>query len=226
MKLTNQQIATIEQTLVLNGVVYEDIKLEVLDHIASEVEAIMDAEQDAFETVFKAVLKKWKNVLQTTSNSMWLGMLFHAPQIAVDKLVAYSKKQALNVLLLSTVFASSLSILGHAIGIELFVTILKVILIGLFYAMAITTSVSLFLIWQSSFKTTFGRLFLFRGWVVFIFCYMTNIQNQPLKQFDANHTFIENFISCLLYGFQFFYSYCQMTMAFKHFKIVSKLKHA
>jgi hypothetical protein len=41
MKLTNQQITTIEQTLVLNGVVYDDIKLELLDHIATEIESIM-----------------------------------------------------------------------------------------------------------------------------------------------------------------------------------------
>jgi hypothetical protein len=40
MKLTNQQITTIEQTLVLNGVVYDDIKLELLDHIATEIESI------------------------------------------------------------------------------------------------------------------------------------------------------------------------------------------
>jgi hypothetical protein len=38
MRLTNQQITTIEQTLVLNGVVYDDIKLELLDHIATEIE--------------------------------------------------------------------------------------------------------------------------------------------------------------------------------------------
>jgi hypothetical protein len=39
MKLTNQQIETIEETLVLNGVVYDDIKLELIDHIATEIES-------------------------------------------------------------------------------------------------------------------------------------------------------------------------------------------
>jgi hypothetical protein len=39
MKLTNQQIETIEETLVLNGVVYDDIKLELVDHIATEIES-------------------------------------------------------------------------------------------------------------------------------------------------------------------------------------------
>ncbi len=38
MKLTTEQIAKIEETLVLNGVVYEDIKIELTDQIASEIE--------------------------------------------------------------------------------------------------------------------------------------------------------------------------------------------
>lgn len=225
MKLTTQQIATIEQTLFLNGVVYEDIKLELIDHIASEIEAKMDAERDSFETIFKAVLIKWKKVLQSSSNNIWLGMLFNAPQIVVDKLVSYSKKQILNTLLLSVVFASSLSIIGYSIQIESFTTILRAILVGLFYAMAITTIISVFLIWQSSFKTTFGKLFLYQGcWIVLIFFCMTSLTGEPLKDFDSNHTFIENFISCLGYGFLFFNSFCQITMVFKHFKILSKLK--
>ena len=40
MKLTNQQIALIDETLVLNGLIYDDIKLEIMDHIASEIEVL------------------------------------------------------------------------------------------------------------------------------------------------------------------------------------------
>jgi hypothetical protein len=224
MKLTTEQIECINETLFSKGLIFEDIKLEVLDHIASDIEVKIDVEKTSFESAFKSVLQKWKNTLQTTSNSMWLGMLFHAPQIAIDKLVSYSKKQVLNVLFLSIVFATSISILSYVVQIELFVTILRSTLVGLFYVMAIITCISLYVIWQSVFKTTFGRLFLYRGWVVFVFCYMTNLESQPLKKLDANHSATENFISCLLYGFLFFYSYCQMTMAFKHFRIISKLK--
>lgn len=37
MKLSKVQIAKIEETLVLIGVVYEDIKFELIDHITSEI---------------------------------------------------------------------------------------------------------------------------------------------------------------------------------------------
>jgi hypothetical protein len=58
MKLTNQQIETIEETLVLNGVVYDDIKLELIDHIATEIES--EVESKLFETVLKEVFDSWK----------------------------------------------------------------------------------------------------------------------------------------------------------------------
>jgi hypothetical protein len=57
MKLTNQQIETIEETLVLNGVVYDDIKLELVDHIATEIESEASIESKLFETVLKEVFE-------------------------------------------------------------------------------------------------------------------------------------------------------------------------
>ena len=60
MKLTTQQIAQIEETLVLYGLVYEDIKLEVTDHIASEIEEKINNETSSFEDAFKEVFNTWK----------------------------------------------------------------------------------------------------------------------------------------------------------------------
>jgi hypothetical protein len=56
MKLTNQQIETIEETLVLNGVVYDDIKLELVDHIATEIESEASIESKLFETVLRGLI--------------------------------------------------------------------------------------------------------------------------------------------------------------------------
>jgi hypothetical protein len=42
MKLTTEQIAKIEETLVLIVVVYEDIKFELIDHITSEIKKIYE----------------------------------------------------------------------------------------------------------------------------------------------------------------------------------------
>ena len=58
MKLTTEQIALIEETLVLNGLKYYDIKLEVTDHIASEIEERLCDEKSSFEVIFDEVLQK------------------------------------------------------------------------------------------------------------------------------------------------------------------------
>jgi hypothetical protein len=65
MKLTNQQITTIEQTLVLNGVVYDDIKLELLDHIATEIESIID--ESSFH--LKKLKKSFRKMEKRTDTS-------------------------------------------------------------------------------------------------------------------------------------------------------------
>mgnify|MGYP000954006274 CR=1 FL=1 len=58
MKLSAQQIAKIEETLVLNGIQYDDIKLEVLDHIASEIEALQEVNSLSFDENFKTAFQQ------------------------------------------------------------------------------------------------------------------------------------------------------------------------
>ena len=112
-KLSVEQIALIDETLVLNGLTYDDIKLEVTDHIASDIEHKMNVERTSFETVFTVVFNKWDGLLETTSSSIWLGLLFKAPKIVVDKLVSYSKKQAFIAVILAFIFSIMLNTLNY-----------------------------------------------------------------------------------------------------------------
>ena len=52
MKLTTEQIDHIEQTLVKNGLDFEDLKLELIDHIASEIEMTMTSDEMSFLPAF------------------------------------------------------------------------------------------------------------------------------------------------------------------------------
>jgi len=104
MKLTTEQIAQIEETLILNSLVYQDIRLELLDHIASEIEQRLSNEEISFDIVYKSVFEKWKSALVISSNYAWLGAFFKAPRFVIDKLVAYSKREVLNIFLSVLVF--------------------------------------------------------------------------------------------------------------------------
>ena len=93
MKLTNQQLTIIEETLVSNGVVYDDIKLELIDHIASEIEVEAISEAKPFEIILIKVFNKWKPQLILTSHSLLLGRAFLGPKIITDKFADDKKKE-------------------------------------------------------------------------------------------------------------------------------------
>ena len=123
MKLTNHQLTIIEETLVLNGVVYDDIKLELIDHIASEIEAEAFSEAKPFEIILTKVFDKWKPQLKPTSHNLLLGYGFLAPKIISDKFADDKKKELLVagitvcmltvlILLIKSKFQSSLILSG------------------------------------------------------------------------------------------------------------------
>jgi hypothetical protein len=78
MKLTTEQIAKIEETLVLNGVVYEDIKLELIDHIASEIENNIGENNILSEAAFYQTFENWKQQLSPSHHYGLELMMLHA----------------------------------------------------------------------------------------------------------------------------------------------------
>ncbi|MGZ9677190.1 hypothetical protein [Flavobacterium sp. GNP001] len=224
MKLTTEQIAQIEETLVLNGLVYQDVKLEIIDHIASEIEERMSHEDISFDNVYKSVFEKWKSELEISSSSNWLGAFFKAPRFVVDRLVTYSKREALHIFFLALVFGSLLAfIVSNTFQKETFKAISLALQVT-YTILIVCTSISMIFIWRSSIKTMYGRLFLFRGWLVFLFCVPLNIYNNPLKHFDATNSFLLNLVGCILLCSLFIYSFFQLMLAGEHFKIEKKLK--
>lgn len=62
-----------------------------MDHIASEIEDLMTADNYDFEQAFKLIFEKWKPEL-TPSYSWLMGIGFSAPKVVMDKMVSYSTK--------------------------------------------------------------------------------------------------------------------------------------
>jgi len=105
MKLTTDQIAKIEETLVLNGVVYEDIKLELIDHIASDIEEIISKQGVVFEIALIHAFDKWEVQLRPTSNPLWAPSWLNGPKLFIDKWVKETKQQLFYWMLLSVVIS-------------------------------------------------------------------------------------------------------------------------
>ena len=92
MKLTESQIAQIEETLTLNQVVFEDIKLELTDHIASEIEAVLTENEISFNEALVIVFEKWSPQLKP-STSFWTPNNLRLPRILLNKYIVEYKKQ-------------------------------------------------------------------------------------------------------------------------------------
>tara|TARA_R110002051_G_scaffold46533_1_gene93131 strand:- start:662 stop:1318 length:657 start_codon:yes stop_codon:yes gene_type:complete len=84
MELTIQQIQKVEQYLNAKRIDYIDIRLEVLDHIVSDIEVLIERETIDFETAFYKVTNKWNLHLKETS-SFYFGIMYSAPKILIDK---------------------------------------------------------------------------------------------------------------------------------------------
>lgn len=72
MKLTTQQIQDIDHHLKKGGIKYWDVRLEMIDHIASDMETIASGSLD-FETAFKQSLKRlaWDKDLDEVNTKSW-----------------------------------------------------------------------------------------------------------------------------------------------------------
>ncbi len=224
MKLSKEQIAQIDETLVSNKVVYDDVKLELTDHIASDIEGIMSDKSVSFEEAFKDAFEKWERKLVLTSNAGWLGFFVFSPKLVVDKMVSYSKRQMTLIFISAFIFGTLMSSLVTIYNNDKFFNILKFGLTSLFLLIGVTTIFLIFLIWKSNHKTTYGRLFLLRGCLTFSYFYLFNLYNKNQFLLDASNSFLENFLAWILYGFAFFYSFFQIIMAFEHFKTVKKYR--
>jgi hypothetical protein len=220
MRLTNQQITTIEQTLVLNGVVYDDIKLELLDHIATEIESIIDESQFSFEENLKKVFAKWKNEL-TPSSSFWIRNNKSIPKIVIQK----SIKMIQHVFLMSFCLG-----LGTAVAITL---IFKnnanqevlVVLNTLLRAMALFGVVFLiyakFRLWQSKQESTYSYLFNQNGFLQVINLVLIAT---GLFRFKGNTAFFDfHFMSTFFPITLLFISWFYLNIAFKHIKFENKI---
>tara|TARA_R110002072_G_scaffold252221_1_gene411046 strand:+ start:1481 stop:2134 length:654 start_codon:yes stop_codon:yes gene_type:complete len=90
MELTTQQIQKIEHYLTKNRVDFVDIRLEVLDHIVSDIEVLIKKENIEFDTAFYKVTDKWNLQLKQTS-SFYFGIMYSESKIVVKKAVEVFK---------------------------------------------------------------------------------------------------------------------------------------
>ncbi|MCD8411146.1 hypothetical protein [Tenacibaculum finnmarkense] len=99
MELTQEQIQCVENFLSYKKLDYIDVRFEVLDHIISDIESLLE-QGIPFEDAFKQSTGKWHNDLEFTS-SFLLGAAISRPKIVMDKSVKIIKPYIIILFILS-----------------------------------------------------------------------------------------------------------------------------
>jgi hypothetical protein len=85
MEITTKQIQQVETYLDKKNFDFIDLKVEVLDHMISDIESFLDRNY-SFENAFKITILKWEKHFKETS-SFYFGLHYHESKIVVKKAI-------------------------------------------------------------------------------------------------------------------------------------------
>ncbi|MBD0723655.1 hypothetical protein B6A10_00515 [Flavobacterium sp. L1I52] len=222
MKLTNEQIAIIDQNLIDKGVVYEEIKLELLDHIVTDIE--LETEESDFDVVFSKVMLKWEKALEETS-SFWGNLV--GPRIIIEKYSSLSKRKYLLSLLFAVAFSILMIIITKLNPEEYIYNVLKMVFSSVYIVLYLIIIISLFFIWKLKTKTIHGRFFQKNCSYLAIHLYIIytfiNGHTHLHRHYDKS-AFFNMFLEWFMPALFFFMIIYHIMIAKEHFKIIKKYK--
>lgn len=226
MKLTNQQIEIINQTLVLNGIVYDDVKLELIDHIATDIENQLENQEFDFEVALKKSFENWSDQLHLTK-SFWVNTKKAVPRIVIDKLSILYKNQYKFALLTVVIFSTLMTTITTLNPEEYIYNTLKVVFSSVYFLFCLAIITSVFFIWKIKLKTISGKFFQKNCSLLIFHFYMIyshlNGHSHLYRHYNRENIF-NNFMEWFFYGFFFFMAVYLVMIAVQHFRVVKKYK--
>ncbi|MFC6877360.1 hypothetical protein [Flavobacterium myungsuense] len=222
MKLSQEQIAKIDEKLTLKGLVYEDIKLELLDHIASDTENVMTDKEIAFEIAFKDVFRKWKPQLQPFKS--WFLEYDKIPIIVTNKMINQVKYWfivfPIVIATIITFFVSkSINMFENKAFMNSINSIFKTSFIVIFFLSILTMILIKIAKNNTTYKSFSKQTSRFSICFTGTFLYLSG--SKPFLYFDAN--LYLNLIMISLLTFVTIVSIVSFIYLYKHFEFERKL---
>jgi hypothetical protein len=221
MKLTTEQIEIIDQTLIDKGVVYDDIKLELLDHIITDIE--LETEGSNFDVAFSKVMLKWERELEEVNPSG----KFAAPRIVMEKFSSFFKSQYKFLFPVAAAFSFLIAIITTLYPEEFVYNTVKLVFYSVYFLLCLTGIISIFFISKTKSKTTSGKLIQKSWWfLVLQFCaiYIYSSSYSRLYRRYNNEPFLGKFIGWFMPCYFFLVAFHLIMIAVEHFRIVKKYK--
>ena len=193
MKLTNQQIECINQTLIEKGIKFDDIKLEVLDHIATEIENEMEVSNNDFPIVYNQVFDNWREEFKLTRDFFSIRSTY--PRLVQSKLINQFKKEVIVAVVSSIVLIISFQFVADGQGKLQFLRLVKNVL---FYTYFTTAAASIMIkVWNSKFKVTSTYKQLFDSRFTSMIIFLSVVINSSIPPDLRNQNLYVGTISCL-----------------------------
>ena len=214
MKLSAEQIECINQTLISKGIEFDDLKLEVLDHIATEIENEMEVSNNDFPVVYNQVLNNWGDEFKLTRDFFSLQAKY--PKLVHSKLKNQLKKE----IILSVVIAILLIICFQLVDSKQekleFIHLIKGVMIYTFST--ITVAALLIKFWNLKSKATSTYKHLFDSRFTLLIFLLSFIINPSIPHDLTNQNIFVVTIACF---FVFLFSIIYLGM--KHIQFQRKL---
>lgn len=190
MKLSQNQIQKIETYLDFKELIQVDLRNEVMDHMATEIERSMGEKELDFNEALNQSITNW-NLELADYSSWWIGWAWVGPKLMMQKAVKKTKQIYLR------------TILGIAVLMALFHLIYKVFDVSVFYEtfnIVLGISYVIFLglllfghfrIKNSDYHTSYRFLFKIHA-IGFAFMYFVYnpIWNDSMMIFDLNPNYL------------------------------------
>lgn len=213
MKLTAEQIECINQTLIKKGIKFDDLKIEVLDHIASQIESEMKTTQTTFPEAFSKVFERWNEEFVLTRAYFSLNTYY--PKLARTKFGNQLKLELITAISLSLILFLSFQLLSDSNARFKFIFWIKKVF---FYIYFVTFALVLFLKFlNSKSKISSTYKYLFDKQFVSIFCWLFFVFNDRVP----NSNVVQN-IMVLLISFSFMFLISNVYLGYKHYQFQKK----
>ena len=214
MQLTAEQIEFIDQTLNEKGIKFDDIKLEVLDHIASEIENEMEVTNNEFPVVYNQVLNKWGEEFKLTRDFFSLQSTY--PKLVHSKLKNQMKKEVILSIITSIILIIIFQLVDNTKEKLEFILLIKDFL---FYSFCTTGTLALLIkLWNLKSKATSTYKHLFDSRFALLIVFLSFIINPSIPHDLRNQNLFVATIGCF-----FVFLFSILYLGVKHLQFQRKL---
>lgn len=192
MKLSPSQIECINQTLIKKGVNFDDLKMEVLDHIASQIEYEMKTTKKTFPDAYNQVFDNWSVEFKLTRDFFSIKSTY--PKLVQSKLKRQFQREFIMAVVTSTLLIISFQLVDNTKEKLVFIRLIKEVM---FYAFCITAAMSLFIkLWNLKSKTTSTYKHLFDSRFSLLIIFFSFIVNPSIPHDLTNQNVFVATIGC------------------------------